>query len=296
MMLGDRLVIRDWSGEATIGGGVVLDALASRRGVRREEQLQFLKARAASPHDLAVLIESALERDSYLALDPLKSRLRFSDAEVDAAIDRLLEKQRAYRIGDNLASAAWWDAILTRAADLVGAYHKKNADLPGLPLADLRHALLGRLPHENLFDLLLEHLGSRDVVQRGTILAEAGFQPSLPDDIRSAAQSIERALAQEPLNPPGRGELAIDASTSRALSFLVRSGTATELSDKVVILTSAYEQACAEVLAFIKNQGQATASDLRQHLGTTRRVIMPLLERMDAEGRTRRNGDFRTAL
>ncbi|MFP6878333.1 MAG: SelB C-terminal domain-containing protein, partial [Roseibacillus sp.] len=66
--------------------------------------------------------------------------------------------------------------------------------------------------------------------------------------------------------------------------------------DKVVIRTDSYGDACVKVLSFIKAHGQATASDLRQHLGTSRRVIMPLLERMDAEGRTRRQGDFRTAV
>ena len=76
----------------------------------------------------------------------------------------------------------------------------------------------------------------------------------------------------------------------------MRSGAATELSDKVIILTSSYEQACGQVLAYLQDHGQATASDLRQHLGTSRRVMMPLLERMDAEGKTRRNGDYRTAV
>ena len=96
-------------------------------------------------------------------------------------------------------------------------------------------------------------------------------------------------------NPPGRSELATDSATRRALSFLVRSGAAIELGDKVVILGSAYEETCGKILAHLRGGGGGTASDLRQLVGTSRRVIMPLLERMDAEGRTQRQGDLRVA-
>ena len=175
----------------------------------------------------------------------------------------------------------------------MGAFHKTNPDLPGLPLEDLRQSLLVKLPRADLFDLVMEHLGKRGVTQRGTIVAEEAFSPTLAEDIREAAESIEKVLGQEPLNPPGRTELASDPSSRRALAFLLRSGVVIELSDKVVILDTSYRQACGEVLDYLKDHGQATASDLRQHLDTSRRVMMPLLERMDAEGKTLRNGDYR---
>lgn len=296
MMVGDHVVLRDWSGEATVGGGMVLDADASRRRLRNEEQVRFLRQRAESPGDLTVLLTSALERDSLVELSGMKLRLKFSDEEVGVAVQELLAGGVAREIGHHLVAASWWDDLLARAANLVGAFHKTNPDLPGLPLDDLRQSLLGKLPHADLFDLVVEHLGDRGVAQRGTILAEEAFTPTLADDIRGAAEGIESALRQEPLNPPGRAELATESSSQRALAFLVRSGAATELSDKVIILTSSYEQACGQVLAYLQDHGQATASDLRQHLGTSRRVMMPLLERMDAEGKTRRNGDYRTAV
>ena len=294
MMVGDRVVIRDWSGEATLGGGVVLDADASRRRLRNEEQVEFLRQRAESPDDLAVLLTSALERDALIDLSAIKSRLKFSDEEVELAAAKLLADEIACEIGHHLAAASWWDELLACGASLVGAFHKANPDLPGLPLEDLRQSLLLKLPRADLFDLLMEHLGKRGVAQRGTIVAEEAFNPTLAEDIRGAAESIEQALKQEPLNPPGRAELVSDPSSRRALAFLLRSGTVIELSDKVVILNASYQQACGEVLDYLQDHGQATASDLRQHLDTSRRVMMPLLERMDAEGKTRRNGDYRT--
>ncbi len=295
MMTGDRVVLREWSGSATVGGGVVLEAVASRRRVRDEGQVHFLQERSRNPSDLALLLRSSLERDALVDLKSFKSRVPFSDQEVEQVAAFLTETGAACKIGLRLGDAEWWGELLSRAANLVGAYHKKNADLPGLPLSELRQSLLTMLPEPNLFELVIEHLAPRGIAQRGTILTEECFTPTLPDEIRAVAQAIEDCLRRAPLNPPGRGELASEDASRRALSFLLRSGTATELNDKVVILTEVYEDACDRVLAFLKAEGQATASDLRQHLDTSRRVIMPLLERMDAEGRTIRHGDYRTA-
>ena len=296
MMVGDHVVLRDWSGEATVGGALVLDADASRRRLRNEEQVRFLRQRAEAPGNLSVLLMSALERDSLIDLAGLKLRLRFSDREIDELVEELLAEGVACELGSHLARASWWEGLLADASSLVGAFHKKNADLPGLHLEDLRKSVQDGLPDPALFDLMLRDLGERGISQRGTILTEEAFTPALSDDIRTAAEKIEQALRREPLRPPSRAELATGTSSQRALSFLVRSGTVTELTDKVIILTESYDQACEKILEFLQSQGQASASDLRQHLDTSRRVIMPLLERMDTEGKTRRNGDYRTAI
>jgi selenocysteine-specific elongation factor len=42
-----------------------------------------------------------------------------------------------------------------------------------------------------------------------------------------------------------------------------------------------------------RQRGPATVSQLRQELQTSRRVLVPLLEKLDREGATRRVGDQR---
>jgi selenocysteine-specific elongation factor len=49
----------------------------------------------------------------------------------------------------------------------------------------------------------------------------------------------------------------------------------------------------SQVAEFISNNGPATVSELRQALGSSRRVMVPLLERLDRDGVTRRVGDKR---
>ena len=144
------------------------------------------------------------------------------------------------------------------------------------------------------FQHLLQALDEAGVAQSSTALARKDFNPSLPDGIEKPAAEIEAALAKEPLNPPGRAELTTSDAHRRALSFLTRSKRVIALGDKAVILASALAAAEQTVLAHLDQHGKATASELRTALNTSRRILMPLLEGMDAKGLTRRNGDHRT--
>jgi selenocysteine-specific elongation factor len=67
----------------------------------------------------------------------------------------------------------------------------------------------------------------------------------------------------------------------------------TEVSGELVMQTESYARARAGIVKFLSERGEATASDLRQHLNTNRRVIIPLLEKLDRDGVTRRQGDAR---
>ena len=47
------------------------------------------------------------------------------------------------------------------------------------------------------------------------------------------------------------------------------------------------------VKKYLSGHESATAGELRQALGTSRRIVIPLLERLDKDGVTRREGDRR---
>ena len=61
----------------------------------------------------------------------------------------------------------------------------------------------------------------------------------------------------------------------------------------IVLLPDAPARAMRELAALPQ---PFTTSDARQALGTTRRVVIPLLEHLDARGWTRRDGNTRTVV
>jgi len=100
-------------------------------------------------------------------------------------------------------------------------------------------------------------------------------------------------LAAKPLDPPSRKELAADAAAQQALRFLIQSGEAAEVGPDIVLLAEAHTKAVELVKKHLRERSRATVSELRQVLGASRRIVVPLLEKLDREGVTRRDGDLR---
>jgi selenocysteine-specific elongation factor len=75
---------------------------------------------------------------------------------------------------------------------------------------------------------------------------------------------------------------------------LIENGDVTALSLDVLLLRENFARMKSQVTEFISQNGPATVSQLRQALGSSRRVMVPLLERLDREGITRRVGDKRS--
>jgi selenocysteine-specific elongation factor len=102
-----------------------------------------------------------------------------------------------------------------------------------------------------------------------------------------------QTLSGKALDPPSRKELTPDAVSQRALRFLIESGQVVEISGELVVSAAALAGATQVVERFIREHGPATVSDLRQALGSSRRIVVPLLEHLDRKFVTLRQGDKR---
>ena len=87
--------------------------------------------------------------------------------------------------------------------------------------------------------------------------------------------------------------LEVTPNDQQALRFLMETGEVIDLGDKCALLSDAFDTAKDLVVAFMKANEKATVSELRQTIGTTRRILMPILDRLDKQGVTVRSGDFR---
>jgi selenocysteine-specific elongation factor len=155
-------------------------------------------------------------------------------------------------------------------------------------------AVLARdLPDGALFPWLIESLASAGYLRAGAAIKKASHEPALPAPLQAAGARIRAALKRSPLEPPSRQELAPDAVSRQALRFLRDTGEVIELNEEVFVFAESFLRSRAAIIRYLRTMGPATSSDLRQMLGTTRRILIPLLERLDRDGVTRREGDLR---
>ncbi len=297
---GDRLVVRDAGQQHTLAGGRVLDPAAVRRGYDRPARRATLARRAAAPDDgsalaAAELVAAELADRGAVVRSKLLVRSRFTADEVTAAVDGLMRAGQAVTAGPFAVDAAQWAAWLATLAAAVDAEHAGRPEHVGLPLADLRAA--AAVPDPALVEpLVATLLDARGFVRRGTAVARSTHRPALPAHLAAAGARVRAHLSAKPLEPPNRNVLAPTPVDRAALQFLLDTGEAVAVGDELVLLADGVARAAAVVRTFVAAHGPASASDLRQALGTTRRVMMPLLEWWDRHGVTRRIGDLRVPL
>jgi selenocysteine-specific elongation factor len=104
---------------------------------------------------------------------------------------------------------------------------------------------------------------------------------------------IREALSAKAFDPPARKEIEVDRNAPQVLRYLIESGEVIEIGSDVVLSRENFERMKNAVADFISKNGPATVSELRQALESSRRTMVPFLEKLDRQGVTRRIGDKR---
>lgn len=162
--------------------------------------------------------------------------------------------------------------------------HDEAAPLEtGLPLSVLAERL--GLPSPELVRALVREPlrveGGR-VTSRRTVV--------LPEGVRRAVEAVHRDLAAEPFAAPTADRLRELGLDNKAAAAAAKAGELLRPAPGIVLLPDA-DRVAASWLAELPQP--FTTSEARVRLGTSRRVVLPLLEHLDRAGLTRRLPDDR---
>ena len=288
---GDRFILRDWSQQATLCGGTILDPDPPADKVQSPARREFLEARAGATDQIATLILTQLRRSRAVLHGNLLLKSRFSADEIATAVKQLAGERKLLLKAEWIIDVSYWEALGASAGARIEEEHRLHPNRAGLGMQELKSHLAKQLISPELFNHLVAELPG--YVSSGSIIKRATHRLALPPNLQSAGDKVRAVLSAKPFDPPSRKEVASEPSTQQALTFLIESGEAMYLSEEVVLLTDAYRRARNNIVEFLRVKRSATASELRQALSTSRRVIIPLLEKLDAQGVTRREGDKR---
>jgi len=297
---GDCFVLRDNSGQRTIGGGKFLDLRAPTRRRRTPERLAHLAARALA--DPEASLAALLDRVPYVVDLAAFARDRALGAAEIEAIAARLGLVRVTTPGAVFALASATHLRLKQSLlTALEAFHAGNPDLPGIGLERLRVQLEPRLPAPALLSLL------QGVARNGDIAFD-GARVRLPDHRAKLAPQDERLWVRiapllsgaERFRPPRVRDLADlldadEAAIRRLLKSLARMGVVSEVVADHFFLrdTVAETVEIAFDLAASGADGKFGAAQFRDRLDNGRKVAIQILEFLDRHGVTTRRGDLR---
>jgi selenocysteine-specific elongation factor len=279
--IGDRFVVRDSSERHTIAGGIVLDPDGDKESL----------AGSVALNNVGSLVCATLARLGFARRENLLSKSRFSAEEISEALTNLKEQGRITLCQNIAADCEFWRKLRTGAVGLIDAAHKESPQRAGIHLGELRSAL--RIQESEVLESLVADLCKSDFIRKGSVIARTSHRATLPVHAQPVEKRILEALATQPFDPPSRKAIELGPQARQVVRFLIENGDVTELALDVLLLRESFERMKSRVIEFISKNGSATVSQLRQALGSSRRVVVPLLERLDREGVTRRAGDKR---
>ena len=280
--VGDRFVVRDSSERHTIAGGIVLDSDGNKESL----------AASITLGNVDSLVRATLARQGFARRENLLSKSRFSADQISQALIKLQQNGEIVLFQHIAADCEFWRKLRAEAIGLIDAAHKQTPERAGLDLTELRSAL--RIQEPELLEWLVADLSAGDFVRNGSVIGRSSHRATLPAHLQPVEKRIREALAGHPFDPPSRKAIESDPQARQVVRFLIENGDVTELALDVLLLHESFERMKSQVTEFISKNGPATVSELRQALGSSRRIMVPLLERLDREGFTRRMGDKRS--
>jgi selenocysteine-specific elongation factor len=288
--VGDHFILRLPSPPRTLGGGVVLDVFPSKLKRKDAELIKFLSRRENL--DLSELILTELKKVDFLTREELFKASIFSSKEIESAL-ALLEEREEIVIKKNMAiDKARWERLLNQILERVKKEHADKPFTHGLRISDLSSKLQFK---EKLISEGVENLlTTGQLIQKENFLALPEHRPQLAEKQSPLAQKILKKFEENRFSPPTKGELLEENSDyQKILIYLLQQGKLVELKEGILYTKEDFEKITQKIKEFISAHGPSTVSQIREHLNITRKYAVPILEKLDELGITRREGDKR---
>lgn len=290
---GDHFILRRFSPLETIGGGIILDNQPPRL---RRKQSEGEKLSTLATGNLSVALTVFVrESEAGCPLTELIPRLGVPEPEL-----RRIAEQSGLRLGgpqqDWLLDAEQSESLAERIQSILAAFHSQNPMLPGMPKEQLRIDVNAPWP-DALFDWFI---GQDSRFRRdGETVRLSVHQPTLSGAEAEASHKLEGLFLSAGLHVPAVEEALRDSGieSKTALTILqglIREGRLVKVGQSLVF----HKQNVVKTIGLLQERrGQRfSVAEFKEWTGVSRKYAIPLLEFLDRQRITRRDGDSRIVL
>ena len=308
---GDRFVIRQFSPLTTLGGGVIVDNHPTKHKAGDVRILETLEVLARNEPEAR--LEKLAELSGEASLPELVARTGWPAEEILRVAARLESKGAVRALGQPaqagkpenlLVHMRRFQAVETAALERLQQFHATHPLVEGVSKEDLRGQAGGALgpPSPVLFNAVVEELARAGKIEvRGESVRLAGRQVRLSSEELAAKDKISRAFEQAGLSVPAVAtvleKLPVDrARAEKILHLLLREKTLVKVTEELVFHRAALEELRARMFQQKDKSRQIDVGAFKELTGVSRKYAIPLLEYLDREHVTRREGDTRIIL
>jgi selenocysteine-specific elongation factor len=306
---GDRFILRAYSPQVTIAGGVVLDphpprgAIRTASGRARFVRLDPGKRPMLQPEAIDRALVQMLGERAALGLRraELVGRAGLTAAQADEAVARLARDGRAVTAGGTLVAGPVVADLETRLLSALAGHHRDAPQSEGLPRQEARERFFAHAPVE-VFELVVARLVQGGRVAARERLALATHKVTVSSEEARVIERVEARYREAALRPPDPNGVASELGLSghavdQVVRLLQRQMRLTKV-DTLYFHVAALAELKRDVLALKHGRAEVRVdvAMFKDRYGVSRKYAIPLLEYLDRERVTRRVGDARVVL
>ncbi len=299
---GDRIILRDFSAQHTVGGGEVINPFAPKHRRFTQETISTLAQWEEA--DDAQVVNALLKNSQTLCIEEsllfyylpyAKSQVKniLANLESDAKIIRWDKTGRHPMVSDLVRTKEITEKLMLTLTK----FHENEPLLAGQNASQLcRDLEIDELAFEKITN---ELIGSKELVKDGNLLRLASHKIQFSEEESSAKETLEKLYLEAGINSPGLNELKtllpeytpqLIESTFYALMNL---GSIIKTYDNFYIHKEKFDELRDKLIVFLRENKTISVGEFRELVGTSRKYAVPFLEYCDTQNVTVREGNVR---
>lgn len=301
---GDHFIVRLLSPSRVIGGGTILNARPKRRTTLNENDSNLLTALARN--DEAEICTAIIDSSTTpVSLTEIKQITGLSSKRIGQLLSEQTTgkgKPRYVQLSHDTEQYFAQKPVIQKQVmtleNILLNFHAENPAKTGIS----KGALQQKLPYhleEGCFEAVLEESIRQEkiVIHEGEIShpkASAGAR-NLEEQ---TAQTLESLLVSYGATPPVVADLFVEAGIdqsrgAKALTLLEQQQKTCRISKTLCFAKPVLDAFYEKTKAYLLENEQGSATQLKEAMGTSRKYAIPLLEYFDDQKLTIRKGDVR---
>ena len=299
---GDRIIIRDFSAQHTVGGGEVINPFAPKHKRFTPETIATLAQWEEADDAQIVNIVLANSETVCVPESFLYYYLPHSQTDMKTLLDRLKTEGKIVRWDESgretlVSDAERVSTVKAKIVDALTTFHEAQPLLAGQNSSQLRHKL--SLDEQSFEKLANQLIKERQLVKDGNLLRLASHEIQFSQEEETAKEELEQLFLEAGMNTPTLNELSallpeytpkVLASTFYALLNL---GRFVKIAENFFIHKTRFEEISDALTTYLRENGTITVAEFRETAETSRKYAVPFLEYCDTQNLTVRDGNIR---
>ncbi len=299
---GDRIILRDFSAQYTVGGGEVINPFAPRHKRFVPETIATL-AQWEEAND-AQIVNIVLENSDtlcvpesflyyYLPHSQMNVKAIFDSLEADEKIVRWDKSGRTPLVSDAARTTTAKKNIMETLAD----FHEAEPLLAGQNVSQLRRELkLDETGFEKLENRLI---AENQLVKEGNLIRLASHEIQFSQEEEDAKETLEKLFLEAGINTPTLNELntSLPEYTPQVIEStffaLLNLGRFVKIADNFFIHQTVFEETQELLITYLRENDIISVAEFRETAQTSRKYAVPFLEYCDSQNLTVRDGNVR---